>query len=105
MYLLTVSPDGSISTQTVQSDNSTSTSNRYGILAGGYYQTGDSSSSAGSTNYVGIVIPDGEGGFLATWTEIPDLGNNQAMLTHVSPHSPVVRYPLPFTKGGPFQLV
>src|SRR5579863_1269415 len=93
VFLLTVFPDGSTSTQTVEADLYTS----QGTVGG-------SSWSAGSTDLPGIVIPDGQGGVLATWAKTPPVGGAQAMVMDISSAGNST-YQLPFSDGGPAQMV
>jgi len=79
--LLTVSPDGSISSQTLRSDTAT-TFNQWTPS-----QPQGTSSYSGSSNAPGRVIPDGQGGALATWSEAPNgtvTVSLPIMVTHLS---------------------
>jgi Glucodextranase, domain B/Bacterial Ig-like domain (group 2)/IPT/TIG domain/PQQ-like domain len=93
VFLLTVFPDGSTSTQTLKADSYTS----QGTVGGNSW-------SAGSTDLPGIVIPDGQGGVLATWAGIPAVGGAQAMVMDISSAGSST-YQLPFNDGGPNQLI
>jgi hypothetical protein len=96
--LLTVSPDGSSSTQTLGSDTATSvavcTPETPGYCL--YF-------NGGSLNSPDNVIPDGQGGALATWQEspYPPNGDTPIMVSHVSP-SGGGTYSLPIE--GAFEL-
>jgi hypothetical protein len=78
-----VSPDGSSSSQTLGSGTATSLSQCTPETPQGLCPTFQS----GSLNSPDNVIPDGQGGSLATWGESPNPPNGYApiMVTHVSP--------------------
>ena len=88
--LLTVSLDGSVSSQTLRSDTATTFTQETWVIGPGdvVIITSSTTSLSGSYTAPGRVIPDGQGGALATWSEganatVP--ASPPIMVTHLSP--------------------
>lgn len=89
--LLKVSPDGSVSQQTIKSDTQTAVQT-FGPDPTGTFVEPQSCSSAGPTTSPDQVIPDGQGGVLATTSEVPSPASvcggffniPSALVTHLS---------------------
>ena len=87
--LLTVSLDGSVSSQTLRSDTATTFTQETWVYGPGgvVIITSSTTSLSGSSTAPGRVIPDGQGGALATWSEGPNgtvSVSPPMMVTHLS---------------------
>ncbi len=88
--LVTVSLDGSVSSQTLRSDTATTFTRETWVYGpgGDVITTSNTTSLSGSSTAPGRVIPDGQGGALATWSEGPNgtvPASPPIMVTHLSP--------------------
>lgn len=71
LVLMTITPDGSASTRDLTSRSFTTAS-------------GSAQSGSGSFILPGSITPDGQGGVLATWNELPSYASSAYMVSHLS---------------------
>lgn len=96
LQLLTVQPDGSFTTQTVQNFD--------------FEQTGcqGGCNDPGASYFPNEVVPDGLGGLLATWTgndsQLGITSGSAALVRHFDPSGGILDYAVPFASSSWFRV-